>query len=114
MIAYNTIFCISGGVVLSLVMVLIVALRYIAYRENLALAEKGLLPQKNHNAKDTLRWGILISAVGLALSLGLYPVGLSFDMEYPLGFGPWMLIGLVPLFFGLALILVYVLTKEKN
>jgi hypothetical protein len=34
--------------------------------------------------------------------------------SYPLGLGPWMLLGFIPLFFGLGLILVYVLTREEK
>jgi hypothetical protein len=32
----------------------------------------------------------------------------------PFGFGPWMLAGLLPMFFGLALILIHVLTREPQ
>lgn len=90
--------------------------RYLNYRETLALAEKGLVrPPREHSGQGraALVWGILITAVGLALTLGLWPLGLAFGAnEYPLGFGPWMLVGLLPLFFGLALVLVYVLTRN--
>jgi hypothetical protein len=47
------------------------------------------------------------------LTLGLW----SIDWErtrYPFGFGPWMIAGLLPLFVGLALILIYVLTQEPR
>jgi hypothetical protein len=33
---------------------------------------------------------------------------------YPLGLGPWMVIGFVPTFFGLALILIYALTYDRQ
>jgi hypothetical protein len=94
---------------------LIVIMRYISYRETLALAEKGVVrPPKQSDGKDTLRWGIAITAVGLALCLGLWPLGFLAGNTFPLGLGPWMLIGLVPTFFGLALILIYVLTYDRN
>jgi hypothetical protein len=98
------------------VFALIVIMRYINYRETLALAEKGLVrPQKQTDGKDTLRWGIVITAVGLALCVGLWPIGLLPGGDaYPLGLGPWMLIGIVPTFFGLALILIYVLTYDRQ
>jgi O-antigen/teichoic acid export membrane protein len=91
-------------------------LRFINYRETLALAEKGLVrPDRSRaNGKDTLRWGIVITALGLALCLGLYPLGFMAGPRFPLGLGPWMLLGLVPTFFGLALILIYVVTREKR
>jgi hypothetical protein len=98
-----------------LVFALIVIMRYINYRETLALAEKGLVrPQKQSDAKDTLRWGIVITAIGLALCVGLWPIGFLAGDTYPLGLGPWMLIGIVPTFFGLALILIYVLTYDRQ
>lgn len=107
--------CFGVVSILLLIVGLIVGLRYISYREALALAEKGLArPESNRDGKASLRWGIIIAALGLALSLGLYPLGLSFGSRYPLGFGPWMLFGLIPLFFGLALILIYLLTREKQ
>jgi Domain of unknown function (DUF6249) len=91
-------------------------MRFLAYRETMELAEKGLVkPQRNGNGKSTLIWGIIITAVGLALILGLWPLGFGFGgSNYPLGFGPWMLLGLVPTFFGVALILIYVLTREEK
>ncbi len=66
------------------------------------------------NGKDTLRWGIAIAAIGMALCLGLYPIGFVAGSSWPLGFGPWMLAGLIPTFFGLALVLIYVLTREDK
>jgi len=95
----------------------IIVMRYLGYRETLALAEKGLVRGRvrGNGGKDTLRWGIAITAVGLALCIGLYPLGFVFSgTTLPLGFGPWMLIGLVPTFFGLGLVLIYVLTREDE
>jgi hypothetical protein len=95
----------------------ITLMRYQRYRETIALAEKGLVrvDRTVGNGKDTLRWGIAITAVGLALLIGVYPIGFMVDDagSLPLRFGPWMLIGLIPIFFGLALILIYVLTREE-
>ena len=97
------------------VFALVVIMRYISYRETLALADKGMArPQKVSDGKDTLRWGIAITAVGLALCLGLWPIGFMVGNIYPLGLGPWMLVGIVPTFFGLALILIYVLTYDRK
>jgi hypothetical protein len=108
--------CVGGLGFVALVFGFILLLRFLAYRETLALAEKGLVkPQRNGNSKGTLVWGIIITAVGLALILGLWPLGYAFESNrFPLGFGPWMLLGLVPTFFGVALILVYVLTREEK
>ena len=108
--------CLGGLGFVGLVFGFILLMRFIAYRETMQLAEKGLVkPQRNGTGKGTLIWGIMITAVGLALMLGLWPLGFSFGAtSFPLGFGPWMLIGLVPTFFGIALILIYVLTREEK
>jgi fatty acid desaturase len=108
--------CIGGLGFVALIFGFILSMRFLAYRETMELAEKGLVkPQRNGNGKSTLIWGIIITAVGLALILGLWPLGFGFGgSNYPLGFGPWMLLGLVPTFFGVALILIYVLTREEK
>lgn len=110
----NSLFlCVSILGTLGLIVGMIVLLRYMSYRENLALAEKGIIRQsRESDGKASLRWGIILAAVGLALCLGLYPLGAALNAGYPLGFGPWMLFGLIPLFFGLGLILIYVVTKK--
>ncbi|MFT3892588.1 MAG: hypothetical protein QM730_13205 [Anaerolineales bacterium] len=88
-------------------------LRYMNYRETLALAEKGLTKTETRSTgKGFLRWGILITAIGFALTVGLYLIGFSSAEEYPLHLGPWMLGGFVPLFLGIALILIHVLTEK--
>ena len=96
----------------------LVLMRFISYRETLALADRGLVRpdrMRNGSGKDTLRWGIVIAALGLALCIGLYPLGfLGGSPRWLLGLGPWMLAGLLPLFFGLGLILIYLLTKDDN
>jgi hypothetical protein len=107
--------CLGILAIIGLLFTLIVIMRYINYRETLALAEKGLVrTQKQSDGKDTLRWGIAITAVGLALCVGLWPIGFLAGDIYPLGLGPWMLIGIVPTFFGLALILIYLLTYDRQ
>jgi hypothetical protein len=88
-------------------------LRYMNYRETIALAEKGLTRPETGTKSGLLRWGILITALGLALSLGLYLIGFSSGQSYPLGLGPWMLGGFVPLFLGLGLILLHFLSQKN-
>lgn len=91
-------------------------LRYMRYKETIVLAEKGLVhPRYVGNGKGALRWGIAITGLGIALCLGLYPFGwLTSNGQFPLNFGPWMLVGLIPTFFGLSLIIVYFVTRERN
>lgn len=100
---------------MGLVFGFILMMRYLAYRETLALAEKGLIkPTRSGNGNGALIWGIILSAIGVALLLGLWPLGYMFETNLPLAFGPWMLVGLLPLFFGLALVLIHVLTRKKR
>jgi hypothetical protein len=76
-------------------------MRYPSYRETLALYEKGVVrPDQGRggNGKDTLRWGIVITAIGLALSVGPYPIGLMPGFQFPLGRGPWMITHLSAIF----------------
>jgi hypothetical protein len=95
--------------------------RWFRHREILKLAEKGLLPEQyakyisaSHSQnRGSLGWGIALVAVGLALMAGLWPIGFVYG-RYPLGFGPWMLVGLIPLFIGLALLITYVLVRKEE
>ena len=93
-----------------------VVMRFINYKETMALAEKGLVkPARfNGNGKGALIWGIIITAIGLAFIIGLWPLGAMMNTNIPFGFGPWMLAGLIPTFFGLALILIHMLTREDK
>jgi hypothetical protein len=106
--------CISIVSVLLVILGFLAFLRYMNYRETIALAEKGLArPEPKAKGKGgLLRWGILITALGVALSIGLYPIGFSSGESYPLGLGPWMLGGFVPLFLGLGLVLLHFLTLK--
>ena len=107
--------CAGAGLIFLFATVTLIVWRYLNYREALALAERGLVPsEKKKDGKTALRWGIVISAIGLALCLGLYPLGAGFNDVYPYGLGPWMLLRMVPLFFGLSLILIYVLTYDRQ
>jgi len=87
-------------------------LRYMNYKETLALAEKGLTKPKTKSGKGLLRWGIVLTSLGLALSLGLYLIGYDSASNYPLHLGPWVLGGFVPLSLGIGLILIHVLTEK--
>ena len=88
-------------------------LRYMNYKETLALAEKGLTKPETKSGKGLLRWGILVTTLGFALTVGLYFIGFGSADIYPLHLGPWMLGGFVPLFLGLGLILSHFLTQKE-
>jgi hypothetical protein len=105
--------CVSIVSVLIVIFGFLAFLRYMNYKETLALAEKGLTRPEIKNNKGFLRWGIIVTALGIALSLGLYFVGFESAENYPFHLGPWMLGGLVPLFLGLGLILSHFLTQKE-
>ena len=104
----------------------VVLMRWFKHREILALAEKGLLPAQYaqymsaSRGRGLLGWGIALVALGLALMIGLWPIGFvtqaphTGESLYPLNFGPWMLAGLIPLFIGLALLITHFLTRNNE
>ena len=101
----------------------IVLVRWFKHRETMALVEKGLLPEQYARYMSTSRgrgllgWGIALVMLGLALMIGLWPIGFTragVENPYPLNFGPWMLVGLIPLFIGLALLIIYFLTRKEE
>lgn len=105
--------CLGVLGILSIIFGFIAFIRYLNYKETLALAEKGLSRPEEKNSKTLLRWGILVTALGVALTIGLYPIGFFAGDNYPLHLGPWMLGGFVPLFLGLGLILLHYLTEKE-
>ena len=105
--------CISIVSVLLVVLGFLAFLRYMSYRETIALAEKGLTRPESKANKPLLRWGIVVAALGLALTIGLYFFGFDSTDIYPLHLGPWMLGGFVPLFLGLGLILLHYLVEKE-
>lgn len=80
--------------------------RYIAYKEHVALAQLGYSPESSQDdftkrsGKRGVLWGGVITAMsGLALLLGLSTLGM----------GVWLLGGLIPLFVGVGMVIVYFL-----
>lgn len=82
--------------------------RHINYKERVALAQLGFSMEdlnrgtagKTHGNRGVL-WGGMITAMsGLALLLGLATLGM----------GAWLLGGLLPLFVGLGMVLIYFMT----
>jgi len=105
--------CLGIVAILIIIFGFLAFLRYINYRETLALAEKGLTKPKTRSHKGLLRWGIVLTSLGLALSIGLYLIGFDSADKYPLRLGPWMLGGFVPLFLGIGLVLLHFLTEKE-
>jgi hypothetical protein len=106
--------CLGFVTALGITLGFLAFLRYMNYKETLTLAEKGLSKPESKSQKGLLRWGIIVTALGFALSIGLYTIGFDSANTYPLHLGPWMLGGFVPLFLGLGLILVHYLTEKEK
>ena len=105
--------CLGVVGIFAIIFGFIAFMRYINYKETLALAEKGLTRPEAKSGKPLLRWGIIVAALGLALTVGLYPIGFFTGDSYPLHLGPWMLGGFVPLFLGIGLVLLHYLTEKE-
>jgi hypothetical protein len=73
----------------------------------------GRTQPETKSQKTLLRWGVVITVLGLALTLCLYPIGFLTGNSYPLHLGPWLLAGLIPLFLGLSLVLLHYLTEKE-
>ena len=98
----------------------IVLLRYIEHRERMALIARGMDPfslRRQRRGVGVLRAGLIIFMVGLALTIGLYPLGFMLPVTItaaPLHFGPWLLPGLIPLGIGSALVIGYYLGQDNQ
>lgn len=98
----------------------IVLLRYIHYKERMALLAHGINPDnvlRRRRSRGMLRAGLITAMVGLTLTIGLYPVGFLLPSAFtaaPLHIGPWLLPGLIPLGVGVALIVSYYLEQSTQ
>src|SRR5256714_10409105 len=98
----------------------IVLLRYLQHREHTAMISSGMHPRslrQQHRSGGMLRAGLIIAMVGLALTIGLYPIGFILPPIYatiPWHLGPWLLPGLIPLGVGVALITSYYLERDAS
>jgi hypothetical protein len=138
------IFVLFPGIILGFVLLS----RYLKYRETLTMIEHGITPPppppsmmppmstmpmmpqrppvvvvnrgQGGAGRGTLIWGLVLTGVGLALTLALWPIGFIANsasgntVNFPLGLGPWMLAGFIPLFIGLALTLAYVIMRPER
>src|SRR6266700_941779 len=97
----------------------IVLFRYLHHRERMALLISGINPdlaQKRRRSRGLLRAGLITGMVGLALTIGLYPLGFLLPLAFtsaPFHLGPWLLPGLIPLGVGGALIVSYYLEQNN-
>jgi len=99
---------IVSGILLVIVLVFVTLHRYIRYKERVALARLGFSMEEVSQNTGSRRygnrgvlWGGVITAMsGLALLLGLSTIGI----------GAWLIAGLLPLFVGLGMVLIYFMT----
>src|SRR6266566_160785 len=98
----------------------IALLRYIDHRERMALIARGMDPnrlRRHRRGTGVLRAGLIIAMVGLALTIGLYPLGYMLPATLtrsPLHVGPWLLPGLFPLAVGSALVISHYLGPDSR
>jgi hypothetical protein len=98
----------------------IALLRYIDHRERMALIARGIDPnrlRRHRRGTGVLRAGLIIAMVGLALTIGLYPLGYMLPAALtrsPLHVGPWLLPGLIPLGIGSALVISHYLAQDSR
>ncbi|HEV2582764.1 MAG TPA: DUF6249 domain-containing protein [Ktedonobacteraceae bacterium] len=98
----------------------IALLRYIDHRERMALIARGINPNRPRQPRrgvGVLRAGLIIAMVGLALTIGLYPLGYMLPASFtstPLHVGPWLLPGLIPLAVGGALVISVYLSQDAR
>jgi hypothetical protein len=98
----------------------IVLLRYLQYRERITMISYGMNPHSlghPRRSRGILRAGLIITMVGLSLTIGLFPIGYILPPIFaaiPFHLGPWLLPGLIPLGVGSALILSYYLERDSQ
>jgi formate hydrogenlyase subunit 3/multisubunit Na+/H+ antiporter MnhD subunit len=98
----------------------IALLRYIDHRERMAMIARGIDPyrlRRRRRGTGVLRAGLIVGMVGLALTIGLYPLGYILPAVVtatPLHVGPWLLPGLIPLGVGGALVISYYLSQDSR
>lgn len=105
-----------GITLFSLLFLWLAWMRWMHYRQVIALADRGFGPRDAGERAGgatyrSLRWGLLIAATGLALTLGLWPISAA-EFRLFLGLSPILLVGLIPLFVGLALVTYWVITHK--
>lgn len=97
-------------------------LRFINYREKVKLAEKGVFSQdepKTKPKKGLLITGWIFTIIGFLATIvfwlfGIGVTGSVYGYGFPLGLGPWVLVGLFPFLLGLILLLIYVVRTPSG
>ena len=97
----------------------LVMLRWFRHREVMAMIRQGILPPevakkqgRKQNGQGFLAWGIGISMIGMALLCATFPI-MWLDSGW-LSFGPIHLPGILVLFMGLALVIIFVVNRQMS
>ena len=106
---------------LTLFLVFIVFVRYLDYRERMAMIAHGLKPEPfggrlQRKGSGVLRGGLITFMVGVAVTIGLYNLGYLLPAPFnavPDKIGPWLLPGLIPTGIGIALVASYYLAPPR-
>lgn len=109
---YNFIILLSPSVLIIAALVFVAVMRYITYRERVALLEHGadldLILRTERAGRQGSRgilWaGTITAACGMGLLAGLWM----------LGPGVWLTVGFLPLFIGLGMLGIYYVTAGAN
>lgn len=119
--SYNVLALLLGWLIaLAIFLAFIILLRYIQYRERMAMLSHGIQPDTNRRHRRNrgiLRAGLITMMVGVTLTIGLYPVGFLLPTTItatPLHLGPWLLPGLIPFGVGAALTGSYYLEQNTQ
>ncbi|MBN1815141.1 MAG: hypothetical protein JXA14_25130 [Anaerolineae bacterium] len=115
--ALSVVPCAGFSIFFVLIFGTIALLRWFRHKEIMAMAEKGLLPDQyakylkapQRRGRGFLVWGLVLAGLGLALVAGLLPIAINNVYMSPL-----LLLGLMPLFVGLGLLIVYVVMRKED
>lgn len=105
MTVLSAIVLLSPCLLVTVLLLFFAAMRYIAYRERVEMAEHGIVVSEEslwdrlgqRSPRGVLWAGVITTMCGLALLLGLTTLGI----------GWWLLGGLIPLFVGLGILFIY-------
>ncbi len=90
-------------------------MRYLRYKETIALAERGLLRpsrRQRNSGRNMFKWGVLILSVGIGLFCTLTPLAAMTGEPEAAVIG--IILGALPASFGIGLILVDRYTRKEE
>jgi len=108
---YNFLNLLSPSALIIAALSFTAVMRYIAYKERVALVERGvdaaiaLRHQQGRQGNRGILWaGTITATAGLGVLAGLWTLGV----------GVWLIVGFVPLFIGLGMLMIYYVTMGTS